>query len=87
MDPTSTLQLIAQLAVAMAGFSSVVVAYGRRFEDGWKASDRIRLSLLVGDSDVGGAMKLAAACLIAALALIAGVVTVLARRGPVAETL
>jgi hypothetical protein len=50
MDPTSTLQLIAQLAVAMAGFSSVVVAYGRRFEDGWKASDRIRLSLLVGDS-------------------------------------
>jgi hypothetical protein len=31
-------------------------------------------------------MKLAAACLVAALALIVGVVTVLARRGPLAET-
>lgn len=44
-------------------------------------------SLLVGDSDVGGAMKLAAGCLVAALALILGVVTLLSRRGPVAETL
>ena len=44
-------------------------------------------SLLVGDTDVGGAMKLAAACLVAALALIVGVVTVLARRMPLAETL
>ena len=44
-------------------------------------------SLLVGDTDVGGAMKLAAACLVAALALIVGAVTVLARRGPLAETL
>jgi hypothetical protein len=50
MDPTSTLELIAQLAAAMAGFSSVVVAYGKRHERGWTASDRIRLSLLVGDS-------------------------------------
>jgi fucose permease len=44
-------------------------------------------SLLVGDTDAGGAMKLAAACLVAALALILGVVAVLARRGPVAEPL
>jgi hypothetical protein len=43
-------------------------------------------SLLVGDSDVGGAMKLAAGCLVAALALILGVVTVLARRGSALET-
>lgn len=50
MDPTSTLQLIAQLAVAMAGFSSVVVSFGRHHEKGWTVSDRIRLSLLVGDS-------------------------------------
>ncbi|MEW5686105.1 MAG: MFS transporter [Pseudomonadota bacterium] len=42
-------------------------------------------SLLVGDTDAGGAMKLAAACLVAALALILAVVTVLARRGPLAE--
>ena len=34
----------------MAGFSSVVVAFGRHTEDGWSPSDRIRLSLLVGDS-------------------------------------
>lgn len=40
-------------------------------------------SLLVGDADVGGAMKLAAGCLVAALALIVGVVAVLARRGSV----
>jgi len=44
-------------------------------------------SLLVGDTDVGGAMKFAAACLAAALALIAAVVAVMARRTPVAETL
>ena len=50
MDSNSTLELIAQLSVAMAGFSSVVVAYGHRHEQGWTASDRIRLSLLVGDS-------------------------------------
>ena len=43
-------------------------------------------SLLVGDTDAGGAMKLAAGCLVAALALIVGVVTVLARRGPVVAT-
>lgn len=42
-------------------------------------------SLLVGDSDVGGAMKLAAACLLASLALIVGVVAILARRGPLAQ--
>lgn len=42
-------------------------------------------SLLVGDTDAGGAMKLAAACLVAALALILAVVTLLSRRGPLAE--
>ena len=50
MDAGSSLQLIAQLAVAMAGFSSIVVAFRRRDENGWAPSDRIRLSLLVGDS-------------------------------------
>jgi MFS transporter, DHA1 family, inner membrane transport protein len=44
-------------------------------------------SVLVGDADVGGAMKLAAGCLVAALALIVGVVTVLARRGPAVQPL
>ncbi|WP_332764362.1 MFS transporter [Phenylobacterium sp.] len=43
-------------------------------------------SLLVGDTDVGAAMKFAAACLAAALALIVAVVAVMARRDPVAET-
>ena len=42
--------------------------------------------MLVGDTDVGGAMKLAAGCLVAALALIVGVVTVMARRAPLAGT-
>lgn len=43
-------------------------------------------SLLVGDADVGGAMRFAAACLVAALALILAVVALMARRGPVTET-
>ena len=43
-------------------------------------------SMLVGDTDVGGAMRLAAGCLVAALALIVGVVTVMARRAPLAGT-
>jgi MFS transporter, DHA1 family, inner membrane transport protein len=43
-------------------------------------------SLLVGDTDVGGAMRFAAACLVAALALIVAIVTVMARRAPMAQT-
>lgn len=42
-------------------------------------------SVLVKYAGAGGAMTLAAACLVAALALIVGVVTVLARRSPLAE--
>ncbi|WP_374469978.1 MFS transporter [Phenylobacterium sp.] len=37
-------------------------------------------SLLVGDTDAGGAMRLAAACLVLALTLIVGVTAVMARR-------
>lgn len=50
MTAAENLALIAEISVAMAGFSSVVVAYGRRYEAGWSASDRIRLSILVGGS-------------------------------------
>lgn len=39
-------------------------------------------SLIVGESDAAGAMKLAAACLIASLGLMLGLVALLARRGP-----
>jgi hypothetical protein len=43
-------------------------------------------AVLVGDANVEGAMTLAAACLVAALALIVGVVGVLGRRAPLAQT-
>jgi hypothetical protein len=39
-------------------------------------------SLIVGDADADGAMRLAAGCLVAALALILGVVAAMARRRP-----
>jgi hypothetical protein len=44
-------------------------------------------SMLVGGANVGGAMQLAAGCLVAALALIVRVVSLLSRRGPLANAL
>jgi len=41
------LQLIAEVAVALAGFSGVVVALGRRSGGAWKSSDKTRLRTML----------------------------------------
>jgi hypothetical protein len=50
MSADDALGLLAEIAVAIAGFSSIVVVFGGRSEGRWSRADRARLSLLVGGS-------------------------------------
>jgi hypothetical protein len=45
-DFSETLVGVAELAVALAGFTGVVVAFGSRGDDSWHPGDRLRLSSL-----------------------------------------
>jgi hypothetical protein len=50
MSADDVLGLLAEIAVAIAGFSSVVVVFGGRAEGRWSGADRTRLSVLIGGS-------------------------------------
>jgi hypothetical protein len=50
MSADDTLALLAEIAVALAGFSSIVVVFGGRAEGRWSEADLARLSVLVGGS-------------------------------------
>lgn len=52
MDPGDALSTAAQIAVALAGFAGVVVAFRRGSLHDWSAIDRYRLWLLLGNSIV-----------------------------------
>ncbi len=47
MSGESILLTIAQIGVAIAGFSSVVAVFGRRTGTTWSRADRFRLSLMI----------------------------------------
>ena len=47
MDYFETLIGIASLAIALAGFSGVVVAFGSRTQGAWLPGDRLRLGFLI----------------------------------------
>ena len=49
-DPVETLSILVEAAVAIAGFSGVVVAFGRRAEGDWSQVERARLVLLLSTS-------------------------------------
>jgi hypothetical protein len=49
-DFSETLVGVAELAVALAGFTGVVVAFGSRGDDSWHPGDRLRLSFLLESS-------------------------------------
>ena len=47
MDVSETLIGLAEIAVALAGFTGVVVAFGSRSQGAWHAGDRLRLAFLL----------------------------------------
>jgi hypothetical protein len=50
MEPGEALGITAQIAVALAGFAGVVVAFRREAVHEWSAIDKLRLRLLLGNS-------------------------------------
>jgi hypothetical protein len=53
-DYSETLGLVAELAVALAGFSGVVVAFGSGRDQTWDPGDKLRLHFLVESSLTAG---------------------------------
>lgn len=66
-DYAETLVGIAALAVALAGFTGVVVAFGSRSHGSWHAGDRLRLEFLLEASLTAGGFALLALVLLYAL--------------------
>jgi hypothetical protein len=50
MEPDEALGILAQIAVALAGFAGVVVVFRRESVHEWSAVDRLRLRLLLANS-------------------------------------
>jgi hypothetical protein len=50
MQPSEALGIAAQVAVALAGFASVVVVFRRQGVHEWPDIDKFRLRLLLGNS-------------------------------------
>ena len=64
MEPSEALSTASQLAMALAGFASVVFAFRSRALHEWAPADKLRLRLLLGNSVVP-----LLACLVAMLLL------------------
>ena len=67
MDYSELLIGITEIAVALAGFTGVVVVFGSRKYDSWHSGDRLRLSFLLEASLTAGAFSLLALLLLFAL--------------------
>ncbi len=50
MEAESALQIIAEVAVGLAGFSGVVAAFHRRSDDAWGPIDVMRFRIMLGTS-------------------------------------
>jgi hypothetical protein len=57
LDAPQILVGIAEIAVALAGFSGVVVVFGSRSQGQWRAGDRLRLSFLLEASLTAGGLR------------------------------
>ena len=57
-DYSETLVGIAEIAVALAGFTGVVVVFGSRSQGSWHPGDRLRLSFLLESSLTAGGFAL-----------------------------
>lgn len=60
MDLSEVLVGIAEIAVALAGFTGVVVAFGSRSHGSWHPGDRLRLHFLLESSLTAGGFALLA---------------------------
>lgn len=58
LDYSETLIGIAELAVALAGFTGVAVAFGSRDRGAWHPGDRLRLNFLLESSLMAGGLAL-----------------------------
>lgn len=58
LDPSETLVGLAEIAVALAGFTGVVVAFGSRSHGAWHPGDRLRLGFLLESSLTAGGFAL-----------------------------
>ncbi len=67
MELTELLIGIAEIAIAMAGFTGVVVAFGSRSQGAWHPGDRLRLAFLLEASLTAAGFALASLWLYTAL--------------------
>ncbi len=67
MDIVELLVGIAEIAVAMAGFTGVVVAFGSRSQGAWHRGDRLRLTFLLEASFTAAGISLLALLTISSL--------------------
>jgi len=58
MEPVETLVGIAEIAVALAGFTGVVVVFGSRSQGAWHPGDHLRLHFLLEASLTAGGFAL-----------------------------
>ncbi len=65
LDITETLVGIAEIAVALAGFTGVVVVFGSRSHGSWHPGDRLRLGFLLEASLTAGGFALLTLVLLA----------------------
>lgn len=65
LDTPEILVGVAEIAVALAGFTGVVVAFGSRNQGTWHPGDRLRLNFLLEASLTAGAFALLALILVA----------------------
>jgi len=65
MQPSEALSAAAQLAVALAGFAGVVVAFRNRSVHEWSKIDKFRLRILLSNSALPFAMSIFAMLLLA----------------------
>jgi hypothetical protein len=66
-DPSSSLAIIVEFAIGLAGFSGVIAVFGGR--DGWSGTDRFRTGNLIVLAMIPGFMALLTICLPVALGL------------------
>ncbi len=64
LDHTETLVGIAEIAIALAGFSGVVVVFGSRSSGQWDPGDRLRLTFLLEAGFTAGGFALATLALL-----------------------
>ena len=50
MEGESTLQVFAEVGVALTGFTGVVAVFGNRAQGGWKPIDLLRFRIMLGSS-------------------------------------